>query len=177
MTLKAKVGDVVMHDHRTTPAPKGVIVMCGNTELGTTVRGVFDERMHDCWYPMPKFPESCKERYREKLRVEIGDEPLTPEQCADILEAGGGVAPIMLRKLVAGSTFEGFVRISIDANGARVVGRWHKEKLSGVEFVAGSFLQRPYDRDWFINSLRNGKEHELTRKEGWEQTHPAGTFF
>lgn len=176
MMLKAKVGDVVMYDHRTTPAPKGVIVLCGNTELGTTVRGVFDERMHDCWYPMPKFPDSCKARYREKLRVEIGGEALTPEQCADILEAGGGVAPIMWRELMAGSTFEAFVRISIDANGARVIGRWHKEKLSGVEFAAGSFLPRLYDRDWFINSLQNGWEHELTRKEGWEQTHPTGTF-
>lgn len=177
MMLKAKVGDVVMHDHRVTPAPKGVIVLCGNTELGTTVRGVFDERMHDCWYPMPKFPDSCKERYREKLRIDIGGEALTPEQCADILEAGGGVAPIMWRELMAGSTFEAFVRISNDSDGSRVVGRWHKEKLSDVEFVAGSFLPRLYDRDWFINSLRNGNEHELTRKKGWGQTHPAGTFF
>ena len=178
MMLKAKVStDVVMYDHRVTPAPKGVIVLCGNTELGTTVRSVFDEKAHDCWYPMPKFPDSCKTRYREKLRAEIKDDPLTPEQCADILEAGGGVAPIMWGELMAGSTFDAFVRVSINDSGTRMVGRWHREKTSGVEFVSSGFAPHAYDRNWFIDSLRNGAEHEMTRKKGWEQTHPAGTFF
>lgn len=69
MTIKAEVGDVVMYDHAITPAPKHKLVLCGSTELGTTVKGIFDERFHDCWFPLPKHPQSCKERLKlRKIR-------------------------------------------------------------------------------------------------------------
>ena len=61
------VGDYVMLDALEYPPPRGVQLLCGSVRYGTTVKGYFDPKHHDCWLPMPQFPESCKERYRAAL--------------------------------------------------------------------------------------------------------------
>lgn len=67
---KVIVGDYVMLDAVIHPPPKHQQVLCGSMRYGTTVKGVFNPKHHDCWLPMPKFPESVKERYR--VEVENG---------------------------------------------------------------------------------------------------------
>ena len=67
---KVIVGDYVMLDPTIYPPPKHQQVLCGSMRHGTTIKGVFDPKHHDCWLPMPKFPESVKERYR--VEVENG---------------------------------------------------------------------------------------------------------
>ena len=67
---KVLVGDYVMLDATIHPPPKHQQVLCGSMKYGTTIKGVFDPVHHDCWLPMPKFPESVKERYR--VEVENG---------------------------------------------------------------------------------------------------------
>lgn len=67
---KVAVGDYVMLDAAIHPPPKHQQVLCGSMRYGTTVKGVFNPAHHDCWLPMPKFPESVKNRYR--VEVENG---------------------------------------------------------------------------------------------------------
>ena len=67
---KVIVGDYVMLDATIHPPPKHQMVLCGSIRYGTTIKGVFNPAHHDCWLPMPKFPESAKERYR--VEVENG---------------------------------------------------------------------------------------------------------
>ena len=67
---KVLVGDHVMLDAAITPPPKHQQELCGSMKYWTTIKGVFDPKHHDCWLPMPKFPESVKERYR--IEVENG---------------------------------------------------------------------------------------------------------
>lgn len=64
---KVLVGDYVMLDATITPPPKHQQVLCGSMKYGTTIKGVFDSKHHDCWLPMPKFPESVKNRYRAEV--------------------------------------------------------------------------------------------------------------
>ena len=64
---KVAVGDYVMLDAAIHPPPKHQMVLCGSVKWGTTVKGYFDPAHHDCWLPMPKFPESVKERYRQEM--------------------------------------------------------------------------------------------------------------
>lgn len=64
---KVIVGDYVMLDAASHPPPKHQQVLCGSVKLGTTVKGYFDPKHHDCWLPMPKFPESVKNRYRDEV--------------------------------------------------------------------------------------------------------------
>lgn len=64
---KVLVGDYVMLDAAITPPPKHQMVLCGSIRYGTTVKGVFNPAHHDCWLPMPRFPESVKERYRQEV--------------------------------------------------------------------------------------------------------------
>ena len=59
-----------MLDAAIHPPPKHQQVLCGSMKYGTTIKGVFDPKHHDCWLPMPKFPESVKNRYR--VEVENG---------------------------------------------------------------------------------------------------------
>ena len=67
---KVAVGDYVMLDATIHPPPKHQQVLCGSMRYGTTIKGVFNPKHHDCWLPMPKFPESVKNRYR--VEVENG---------------------------------------------------------------------------------------------------------
>ena len=64
---KVLVGDYVMLDAAITPPPKHHMVLCGSIRYGTTVKGVFNPEHHDCWLPMPRFPDSVKERYRQEV--------------------------------------------------------------------------------------------------------------
>lgn len=64
---KVLVGDYVMLDAAIHPPPKHQQVLCGSIRYGTTVKGVFNPAHHDCWLPMPRFPESVKERYRQEV--------------------------------------------------------------------------------------------------------------
>lgn len=64
---KVLVGDYVMLDATITPPPKHQQVLCGSMKYGTTIKGVFDTKHHDCWLPMPRFPDSVKERYRQEV--------------------------------------------------------------------------------------------------------------
>ena len=64
---KVVVGDYVMLDAAIHPPPKHQQVLCGSIRYGTTIKGVFNPAHHDCWLPMPKFPESVKERYRQEV--------------------------------------------------------------------------------------------------------------
>lgn len=53
---------ITMLDARDYPPPNGKI-LCGSArKFGTTVIGRFDASAHDCWLPMPKFPDSLKGR-------------------------------------------------------------------------------------------------------------------
>lgn len=48
-------------DAREFPPPKGKKILCGSAvRFGTTVIGLFDHKGHDCWLPMPGFPDSLK---------------------------------------------------------------------------------------------------------------------
>ena len=54
---------VTMLDAREFKPPKDRKILCGSArKFGTTVIGHFDPRAHDCWFPMPKFPDSLKGR-------------------------------------------------------------------------------------------------------------------
>jgi len=64
---KVIVGDYVMLDATIHPPPKHQQVLCGSIRYGTTIKGVFDTKHHDCWLPMPRFPDSVKERYRQEV--------------------------------------------------------------------------------------------------------------
>lgn len=67
---KVLIGDYVMLDAIIYPPPKHQQVLCGSVKWGTTVKGYFDQAHHDCWLPMPRLPDSVKERYR--IEVENG---------------------------------------------------------------------------------------------------------
>lgn len=54
---------VTLLDAREFKPPNNKKILCGSArKFGTTVIGHFDQRAHDCWFPMPGFPASLKGR-------------------------------------------------------------------------------------------------------------------
>lgn len=53
---------VEMFDASATPPPPHDKLLCGNSKLGVTTIDKFRPGWHDCWYFMPVFPKSLKEK-------------------------------------------------------------------------------------------------------------------